>query len=245
MGRSAMFTTQSASGIGIVAEAAGQARPGFLQLVAWIVIGALVVGEGFPVVGGHSIHTEEGQEGEQIKAHGKGPFLSLFGRPRLRRACGFMRTREGDLATYPRFCRESAGADAVRAGPAMSGSAFLLHELATVMVGREFGVLAEQAGEEAGVVVADLVADRLDALARAREHALGGLDPQSLQIVQRLVAGSGLEARMKLRMLMPWSRATSSKRNLSAKWSSSHCWICRIVGSWCSFCPPKPMRPGV
>ncbi len=51
--------------------------------------------------------------------------------------------------------------------------------------------------------------------------------------------------RMKLRMLMPWSRATSSKRNLSAKWSSSHCWICRIVGSWCSFCPPKPMRPGV
>ena len=67
--------------IGIVAEAAGQARPGFLQLVAWIVIGALVVGEGFPVVGGHSIHTEEGQEGEQIKAHGKGPFLSLFGTP--------------------------------------------------------------------------------------------------------------------------------------------------------------------
>lgn len=31
-------------------------------------------------------------------------------------------------------------------------------------------------------------------LLRVLEHALGGLDPQSLQIVQRLVAGSGLEA---------------------------------------------------
>src|SRR5476651_1983175 len=69
-----------------------------------------------------------------------------------------------------------------------------LLELLAILVGRQFGVLAEQSGKEAGVVIADFIADGLDALAGAREQALGGFDPQALQVVQRLVAGGGLEA---------------------------------------------------
>ncbi len=70
----------------------------------------------------------------------------------------------------------------------------LLLELLAVLVGRKFGVLAEQPGKEAGVVVADFVADGLDALARSREQALGGFDAQPLQVMQGFVAGGGLEA---------------------------------------------------
>ncbi|MNF68680.1 hypothetical protein D3C84_505430 [compost metagenome] len=55
-------------------------------------------------------------------------------------------------------------------------------------------MLAEQAGEEAGVVVTDFVTDGLDALARGAEQALGRFDAQPLQVVQGFVAGGALEA---------------------------------------------------
>ncbi|MOA13994.1 hypothetical protein D3C78_1340690 [compost metagenome] len=55
-------------------------------------------------------------------------------------------------------------------------------------------MLAEQPGEEARIVIADFIADGLDALAAAGEQALGGFDPQPLQVMQRFVTGGGLEA---------------------------------------------------
>ena len=59
----------------------------------------------------------------------------------------------------------------------------LLLELAAVVVGGQPRVLEEQACEEAGIVVADLVADGLDALAGGGQQALGGFDAQALQVV--------------------------------------------------------------
>src|SRR4051812_47195642 len=56
------------------------------------------------------------------------------------------------------------------------------------------GAALEQAAEEADIVIADLGADRLDRLAAAFEHRLGGLDPERLDIGGRHSPGRGLEA---------------------------------------------------
>ncbi len=68
-----------------------------------------------------------------------------------------------------------------------------LLKLLSILVRRQLRVLAEQSGEEARVVVTNFIADGLDALATAGQQALGRLDAQSLQVMQRFVAGSGLE----------------------------------------------------
>jgi len=70
----------------------------------------------------------------------------------------------------------------------------LLHELLPILVRRQLGVLTEKPRKETGIVIANFVADGLDALARARQQPLGGLDPQPLQVVQRLVTCRALEA---------------------------------------------------
>ena len=68
-----------------------------------------------------------------------------------------------------------------------------LHELLPVLIRGQFGVLTEQPGEEAGVVVTHFIADGLDALARTRQEPLGRLDTQTLEVMQGLVAGGALE----------------------------------------------------
>src|SRR5215472_5406148 len=63
-----------------------------------------------------------------------------------------------------------------------------------VLARRDTRVSLEKAAEESHVLVADGVADLLHRAMVAFEHALGGGDAKLLQIKQRAVAGSFLEA---------------------------------------------------
>ena len=62
-----------------------------------------------------------------------------------------------------------------------------LLELLAILVRRQLGVLAEQSREEAGIVIADFVADGLDALAGAR-----GASPPPCSMRKRCGSCNGL-----------------------------------------------------
>ena len=61
----------------VAAKTAGQLRPGLAQFVTGVVIGALVVGEGLPVVGRYRAEAGGGKQGNQGAAHGGQPIVVI------------------------------------------------------------------------------------------------------------------------------------------------------------------------